>query len=183
MSVPSLDPVAAWVLRLAMAALLALAAGHKLRDPRRFREVLAGYALLPAAWVGAGAALVPVVELAVATALLLPASARAAAAAAAGLFALYGAAIAVNLARGRRDLDCGCLGPAAPGAGLHGGLLVRNGLLVGCALAAASPVAGRPLGWLDLWTAAAGSAFLALAWATLSQLLVHGAAWREGAAR
>lgn len=183
MSPPAVDPVVVWTLRLALAALLAAAALHKLRAPRRFRAVLEGYALLPAGLLAPAAWGVPALEGGLAAALLHPALAAPAAAGAAGLLALYAAAIAVNLGRGRRALDCGCLGPAAAGAGLHGGLVARNAVLVAAAGLAAAPPAPRGLGALDLFTVAAACAFLALAWGAASGLLAHAPRLRAGAVR
>ena len=45
------------------------------------------------------------------------------------LLALYAGAMAVNLARGRRDLDCGCAGPGVRRP-VGEGLLIRNGALI-----------------------------------------------------
>lgn len=182
MSAPVLDPAPLWALRIGLAALLAAAAAHKLRDPTRFRTVLAGYALLPRTALTPAAALVPLLESGLAGALLLPPTSRAAALVAAALLTLYAGAMAVNLARGRRDVDCGCLGPSGRSR-LHPGLVVRNGVLVVGALLAAAPAAPRPLGLLDAWTVAAAAGFLALAWGGASGLLAHGPRLREGAPR
>lgn len=183
MSPPALDPVVVHVLRLSLALLLAAALRHKLRDPARFREVLVGYALLPARLVRPAAAGVTAAEAALAVGLLVGPWAGAAGRGAAALFALYGAAIAVNLARGRRDLDCGCLGPAGARVGLHGGLVLRNAVLVGAALAAAAPPAARALGGLDLFTIGAATGAALLLGAAGGELLARGPALRELAAR
>lgn len=157
----SLDPALGWALRLALAGLWGLAFAHKAATPRAFRDAVAGYRLVPAPLTGAVAGAVAACELVLAGALLLPATSPAAALGSAALLALYALAMAVNLARGRRDLDCGC---AAPGRSqpLGVGLLVRNGLLAGLSLVAALPLAGRGLGWLDAITVAAAAATLLL---------------------
>src|SRR2546425_10159919 len=105
-----MDPVIDFTLRTALALLCFVAAGHKLRDRDRFRATLAEYRLLPAGLVPLAAALVVAVEVAAAGALLVPGARAAGLVAAAALLVLYGAAIAINLARGRRDIDCGCAG-------------------------------------------------------------------------
>jgi hypothetical protein len=156
-----LDPAARALLRLALAWLFARAAAHKLRDLAAFRAALADYRLLPAALLAPAAAAVAGAEAVVAAWLLVPAAGPAPALAAAALLCVYTAAIAVNLARGRRHIACGCAGPAAL-APLHEALLARNGLLVALALAAALPAAGRSFEPIDAASAAGGAAVLGL---------------------
>ncbi len=157
----AIDPTLLAVLRGALALLLLGAAFHKLRDTRGFRAVLADYRLLPARGVPIAALVLTGIEFALGTALLIPATGSAAALAAAALLAAYAGAIALNLARGRRHVACGCAGPAGEQT-LHVGLVVRNGLLVAAALLAASSAATRPLVWLDAVTGLGGVALLAL---------------------
>ncbi len=154
-----IDPVWSLALRAGLALLLVSAAGAKLRDLRAFTAAVAGYRLLPAALAGPVAAVFVAAELGIALGLWLPALRPGAALSAAALLSLYGLAIAINLARGRRDIDCGCGGPLARQT-LSEALVLRNALLAGIALAAALPVAPRALGWLDRWTivAAVGTA-------------------------
>jgi hypothetical protein len=163
----SLDPALSAVLRASLALLFGLAAAHKLRAPRAFAAVFSEYRLLPAAAsLPLGMALAAA-ELALALALCVPPLARAAALAAALLLALYGVAIAINLARGRDAIDCGCGFGARP---LGAGLLLRNALLVGAALAAALPASPRALGATDALTIAAGTATAALVFAAADGL-------------
>ena len=171
MSTPTLDPALQAVLRASLALLFGLAAAHKLRAPRAFAEVLADYRLLPAGDPLVFGVALAGTELVLALALCVPALARAAALGAALLIALYALAIAVNLARGREDIDCGCGVGARP---LGAGLLLRNALLVGAALAAALPVSARTLGPTDVLTIAAGTATAALVFAA-----AHGLAARR----
>src|SRR5439155_1227195 len=121
---PSMDPVIDVTLRTALALLFSVAAGHQLQDLGRFRATLVEYRLLPAGLVPLAAALVVAVEVAAAGALLVPGARAAGLVSAATLLVVYGAAVAINLARGRRDIDCGCAGPA-------GGLMVGKGPAVG----------------------------------------------------
>jgi hypothetical protein len=169
---PALDPALLAALRCALALLWLGSAHHKLKDPARFRTALAGYRLLPAPAVPAAAAGVLALELALALALLLPAAGAVAALASAALLALYGLAIAANLLRGRRWIDCGCGARPQP-LGPH--LLARNALLIGIALAAALPASGRPLGWLDAVTIAGGAGALAALCAAIDAALANGA--------
>lgn len=150
-----LDPVVLWILRASLALLFAVAAFHKFADRAAFVRAVRDYRLLPDALAAPLAAGVACVEAGVAAALLAPASAGLGAAVGTGLLCLYSTAIAWNLARGRRDIDCGCAGSGSRRP-LSGQLLVRNGLLVlACGLAAGSH-SGRALGWLDVVSIAGG---------------------------
>jgi len=206
-SLPALDPAVAGALRGGLALLFAAAALHKLRDPAGFRVALAGYAVLPPAALGAGAALVVAAETAAGLALVAPLVAplagpraaplvaplagaagegwrRAGPLLAAALLLAYGAAIAASLARGRRDLDCGCLGPAGRVLPLSGALVARNAALAAGALACALPVAPRAATWLDAASALGAVAMGVLAWIAAHEALAN--AWRaaaRGAAR
>ncbi|HBS35398.1 MAG TPA: methylamine utilization protein MauE [Parvularcula sp.] len=144
-----IDPAISLAAALPLAALLAAAAWHKARDFRRFAAAIDAYQLLPK---GAGKVAAPsliAAETGAALFLLSPASRFEAGIAAAALFAAYGAAIAFNLALGRRDIDCGCqFGKGA--SRISGGLIVRNAVLTAAGLIAAAPAAARPLGVFDL---------------------------------
>lgn len=170
MSGLALDPVVLVILRAGLAALLAWSALHKLRDVGAFRSALEGYALLPPLWtVPAGAALIAV-EVGLAAALCLPRVGGAAAFGAAALLGLYAAAMAVNLVRGRRDIDCGCGGPA--GAQPIGGALVaRNALLAAAALASLLPVRWRSLTWIDGLTMVGAVVTLSMLYVAVDGLL------------
>jgi hypothetical protein len=167
-----IDPALALVVRLGGALLLLGAAGHKLRDRERFRAALAGHRLLPERSVRLAAALLVALEIGLGLGLL---AAPAVAVGAAGLLAVYAGAIGVNLARGRRHIDCGCGGSPQ---GLSGWLVARN-LLVATALAAcAAPSNGRGLVLLDGVSIGAGVAVLALLWAAMDVAIANGGrAW------
>jgi hypothetical protein len=165
----SVDPALALAARLALALLFAHAAWHKLSDLAAFRAALAGYRLLPERALGVAAPALVALELG--TGLGLVAS-RAGGALALGLLALYTLAIGANLARGRREIDCGCFGPAARQP-LSAGLVWRNlGLLAVAALAGAPP-ATRALSWVDALSIAGGVAFAALAFASVNALFAN----------
>lgn len=168
-----MDPTLHLALRAALAVLLLSAARHKLADRARFRAALAAHQLLPASTVAAAAVAIPVLELALAAALLLPGLGGAPALATAALLAAYTAAVGINLARGRREIDCGCGGPVE--APLGGGLLLRNGALIAAALVAAPAPAARTLVWLDALTIAAAVAAAALLYAAAETARVNAA--------
>src|SRR4029453_3127867 len=163
-----MDPTIDLTLRAALGLLFVAAALHKLRDPRRFAATGADYRLLPEGLAGVAGALLVGAELAIAVALVL--HRRAALAGAAALLVLYAGAMAINLVRGRRHIDCGCVGPAARRP-IGGWLVVRNLVLAGVALAALAPVAPRPLLWIDGVTVAAATVALAACWAAMDRLL------------
>lgn len=180
-----LDPAIEVVLRGGLALLFGAAAFEKARDFAGFRAALIGYALLPERLAGAIAAGLAGCEAALAVALVAPAALglRAAAlVASAALLVLYGAAIAVNLARGRRDIECGCAGPAARQP-LSEWLLARNALLVAAALVCLGGAGSRPLVWVDALTIGGGITILAAAWVAVHRLLANApvlARLREG---
>lgn len=155
---PAVDPLWSHAAAAFLGAVLLIGALEKLREPALFRDAVENYRLLPAAGVGAFARLLPLAEL-LAGALLLPLATRAAGALLAlALLAMFTAAIAINVLRGRRRIDCGCGGaeytPIGPG------VIVRNVLLMLAALAAAAPLLGRATVWLDFAAAAFATLFL-----------------------
>jgi hypothetical protein len=166
------DPIFIIASALAISVLLASAATHKLRAPARFAKQLADYQLLPGALVRPSARLIPLLELAIAFALLVPLSRGWAALSAASLIALYAAAIGINLWRGRRDIDCGCAGPdqAQP---LRPILLLRNSVLVALALLASVAPIARDMTVFDGFVTLAASAVALLIYAAADGLLAN----------
>lgn len=162
----TIDPALDLALRAALSLLLLTAAAHKLRDLGSFRATLAEYRLLPASAVRVGAAAVAGVEVALAVGLHV--ARREALVGTAALLAVYAGAIAVNLARGRRDLDCGCGGPRRTISGM---LVARNLLLAAIAVAGLLPPSPRPVTWLDAITIAAVTAFAAAIYATVDRMI------------
>ena len=167
-----IDPIFIIASALAIAVLLASAATHKLRAPARFAKQLADYQLLPEALVRPSARVIPVLELAIAFALLVPVSRSWAALSAASLLALYAAAIGINLWRGRRDIDCGCAGPdqAQP---LRPVLLLRNSVLVVLALLASVAPIARDMTVFDGFVTVAAAAVALLIYAAADGLLAN----------
>lgn len=166
------DPIFIIASALAIAVLLASAATHKVRAPARFARQLADYQLLPDSLVRPFARLVPLLELAIAFALLVPVSRGWATLSAAGLLALYAAAIGINLWRGRRDIDCGCAGPdqAQP---LRPVLLLRNSVLVVLALLASVAPIARDMTVFDGFVTVAAAAVALLIYAAADGLLAN----------
>src|SRR5579883_3488706 len=166
-----IDPVVGYVIVLGIALLFATAAIHKLRDPHRFREVLSADAVLPAVLVPAVARLLPILEL-LAALLLVSGAGHAAAAAlpAMALLVLYAAVLAVNLVRGRRDLDCGC-GPARAHRPIAAWMVWRNGLLAALLGASVLMRSARPLGIADFLILACAVAVMSVLYAAFDRLV------------
>jgi len=165
-----IDPALGSLIVVCIMTLLVTAAAHKLRDPVRFALVLAAYRVLPQAAARGLAWTVPCAELAIALALPWPRTRRWAALAAAGLLLLYAAGMALNLARGRRDLDCGCTAagrrrPIAPW------MVWRNLALALASATAALSWAPRALEGVDLLTIAAGAVASLVLYAALDRLV------------
>jgi hypothetical protein len=155
------DPAVALGVRAALALLFATAAWHKLRDRGAFAAIVSAYRLVPERAVAAATVAIAAAEALVATLMVLPGPRTAAALGAAALLALYSSAIAVNLARGRRTIDCGCgaLGARQP---IGEWMLVRNGFVAAAAALTVQPVAARALVWVD-WLTVAGAVAVAVA--------------------
>jgi hypothetical protein len=172
-----LDPAIGALLLACLALLFASAAFHKLRDLAHFTEVLRAYRVLPEGAVRL-APLVPLAELAVAAGLVTPAVRFGAALAGAALLALYAAAIAVNLGRGRRDLACGCGGPddARP---IAPWMVARNLTLALLLAVTLLTWRERPLSPTDALTVGAGAVAATLLYVCLDRLLGRVAPWTQ----
>ncbi len=168
-----IDPAVGALLASAFALLFAGAALHKWIDPERFAAAFRAYEVVPPPllWLSR---IVPVLELAVAAALLPRAARSGAAALGMALLITYAAAIAVNLARGRRDLDCGC-GGALERRAIGPWMVWRNLVLAALLAVLLLPWGPRPLIAVDALTIAVGTAVTALLYMTLDALLARGA--------
>ncbi|MDT8319501.1 MAG: MauE/DoxX family redox-associated membrane protein [Xanthomonadales bacterium] len=131
-----------------MSLLFGMAAVHKLRAPAVFRSAMDQYRLLPTRWSGLAAVLLAAAEALAALLVLVPGTRAAGFAAMAALLLVYTAGIAINLYRGRRDIDCGCSGPASRQP-LSGWLVLRNLALLGLVALAGQAGTARALNWLD----------------------------------
>jgi hypothetical protein len=155
------DPVMPIVGAGTLALVFAAAAAGKLRAREEFVGVVGNYRLLPGPAVRPVALALPLAEVAVALGLVVPATRRVAAVGAIALLVLFGLAVAVNLLRGRRYIDCGCF-RFSMRQPLGWGLVGRNaGLILLGLVPALAGEAARPVTWLDLVTAGAaiGSLF------------------------
>ena len=162
------DPVAASAVAGCVALILFSAAWHKFSEFDIFAGALDAYQLLPSVAVMPIARLLPCVEVAIALFVLVPASRHFGLIAFAGLIAIYAVAITVNLMRGRRQIDCGCGGDVHL---LCWGLVLRNALLTGVALAMSGPSVDRLYEWLDAVTLIVGVLALYGSYLTFDELL------------
>jgi len=171
-----IDPVLQQVLGMALALLFLHAAWHKWKSGLRFEAQLAEYRMLPAGAVPVAARALMVLEALVAIGLLLPVLRQPAALLAALLLGSYAVAMAVNLARGRHHIDCGC--GDTPQL-LSPWLVGRNLVLVAGSLLLALPAAPRAPATLDLVLGMLGLCALILTWLMLEQLLANASTLRE----
>jgi hypothetical protein len=136
-------------------------AWSKLRARETFEGVVYNYRLLPEFAVRPASYLLPVAELAVGLGVAYTPTRPYAAVGAVLLLAVFNIAIGTNLARGRREIDCGCFSSVLKQR-LSGGLIVRNTALMGLAvwLAWGAPQALSGMGWLD-WLVGLAAAVVA----------------------
>jgi methylamine dehydrogenase accessory protein MauD len=118
------------IVRVVLAAIFGVAGLAKMADRSSARQALAGFGV-PARMAAPLGRLLPLVELAVAAALIPLASAWFGAVAALGLLLVFTAAIGINLALGRTPA-CRCFGQLHP-TPVGWGTLGRNGLLAASA--------------------------------------------------
>ena len=166
------DPALNLIAALILSYVFIVAGWHKCKAPAEFATTLANYKILPEGLARQGIYLVPVAEIMTGVALLIPATARLAAFSAGALLCIYIGAIGVNLLRGRRNIDCGCGGPAQKQS-ISEWMIVRNGLLLFLACVAASRILPRPLLWFDWLTIILATVMGCLFYNTINQLLVN----------
>jgi Methylamine utilisation protein MauE len=167
-----LDPL---IIAIAAGTLLltfARGAWHKLADHPMFRAILENYEIVPARFVPAVAIALTAAEAAIALGLLFPGTCSLAALSALAVLALYAIAMAINLRRGRVNIDCGCGGP---GHGLSWILVWRNLGLMAVALTAAMPVLDRAMDLADMLVLVAAVGTVALVLVTVEQAGSNGA--------
>ncbi len=175
-----LDPAIAWLLRASLASLFAFAAFHKLRDPRAFFETLANHEILPRPLTHPAGGLVIMAEILVFVGLIGGFEGRRTGLAALALLTLYTFALTINLVRGRRQIDCGCLGPGHRQE-LSPWMVGRNVVLALAAGALCLPVADRPLVFVDGITLLGGFLALSLLFQAAIQLATQPRPARHGA--
>ena len=114
--------------RVCVGLVFLLAAAQKAGHWRILSGVIANYRLLPRQMVAPAAALLPPLEFILGALLLSGLAQNWTALTAIGLLALFAAAMAVNLRRGRSAIDCGC-GQSFLAQTLSWTLVARNAVL------------------------------------------------------
>ena len=165
-----LDPAIGSLIVAGLSLLLTSAAAAKLRDLRSFEEIFAAYAVLPPNMNLPVARLLPFVELGLAVGLLIPSSRPYAGLGVIALMLTYAGAIAANLRRGRRDLACGCGGPAERRP-IARWMVWRNCLIAGFAGISLLPWLPRPLSLTDGVTLSFGLVAITLVYLCVDLLL------------
>ena len=148
---PLVDPIFVHLSAGFIAFLWISSSVPKLAALSRHRLTVEGYGLLPSSLVPSFSVLQPALELGLGLTVLFPVFRPSSAWISVGLLTLYSLAIGINLARGRRDIDCGCSGPAMRQE-LTEGLVLRNLVLILLCGMAALPATSRTLGWIDFAT-------------------------------
>ncbi len=174
---PGVDPAIRWLVAVSLAAVFAGSAIGKLRDLTAFRDAVENYRIVPRWSAAFVAGIIPLAEIAGAIGVLAGPTREVSALFLLGLLAVFTAAIGVNLARGRRDIHCGCFGTAL-GQRLSGWLLVRNAAFIAFAAVLLLPAGARRIGVLDVMTILFGAAALVMLYAALNYLLAQASALR-----
>jgi hypothetical protein len=160
--------VLALIVRVVVVAGLAAGAVQKARDPVKFRQAVEGYQVAPRALAKPLAKAIIVTEGVIALWLAIGWEPIGAKVAVAGLLGVFSGAVGINLLRGRRHIDCGCMLLGARKT-IGPWLLVRNLILM--LLVALLPLTNA----LDMQTMVSGIG----AGSALVALSVAGAALRE----
>jgi len=117
-----------------IALIFVRAVWHKLSEFTEFTGFVADYQLLPETMVRPASIAIVGAELAVALLQLIPGGQVFGLALAVAMLGAYAGGMAVNIARGRTSIECGCGGAVQP---LSWSLVCRNGMLMALALLAA----------------------------------------------
>jgi hypothetical protein len=90
-------------------------------------------------------------------------------------WAVVTTAVAINLLRGRTEIDCGCgsLGGHVGDQTLSWGLVARNALLALAAVLTLREDAARALVWIDYLSVAGGTLGLLGLYVTVNQLMAN----------
>lgn len=168
----TLDPMLQHTAALTLALVFGTAAYGKFTAWDEFEGVVQNFRVLPRAVVLLVARVLPPVEALAAAAVLVPALRTMAGGVMAVLLALFALGIAVNLARGRVDIDCGCFRSSLR-QNLSAWLVLRNTLLIVLALACVAIPGDRALGAANLFFALMGAAVLFLVYLSIGYVTLR----------
>jgi uncharacterized membrane protein len=170
------DPMILAFSQAILALIFLVGAWFKLRARETFEGVVYNYRLLPQFTVRLASYLLPLAELAIGLGLVVASTRPYAAVGAMLLLTVFNVAIGINLARGRREIDCGCFSSVLKQR-LSGGLIVRNIALTGLAawLAWGAPQATvGTVGWLDWLVGLAAALVVAFIYMSVILLTAQG---------
>lgn len=158
-----MDPVLQWTAALTLALVFGVAAAGKFASWAELEGVVLNYRVAPRWMAPLIARALPPVEAVVAVGLLVPETRTVAAGVCLALLLVFAGAMALNIARGRVDIDCGCFRSSLR-QNLSWWLVLRNAILaVGAVVCLAAP-GDRALGWADNFVVVMASLVLLLAY-------------------
>lgn len=156
-----IDPVFHYLFVCLLALVFLQGAASKLAAPDEFLGVVNNYRILPGVLTSPFARALPFIELAAGSGIVFGATRPYGVGLAVALLAMFCIAMAINLARGRTEIDCGCFKSAFRQT-ISVWLIARNLVLAAAALALLLPVTERAIGALDYLPVFAGSLMLFL---------------------
>jgi len=146
------DPVIVLAAQVLLALVFIAAGIGKMRDWGQFLGLVQNYRVLPRYAVPAVAYALPPAECAIGAGLLMAQTRTPSALLAAVLLSIFAVTIAVNVLRGRTEIDCGCFRTSLKQR-LSWWLVMRNLVLIALTLvivvAADPPAAARATVWVD----------------------------------
>jgi len=163
------DPIVTRACASLIAVILLVGGWQKLRDFELFSAAVENYRLVSVGLVRPVALMVPAAELTAGVTLLFPATCALGSLLASAILFFVTTAVAINLLRGVRDIDCGCGGSSSQT--ISWALVVRNLVLALLTLPAAQQGIGRALVWGDYFTLVAGVLALVGLYLCTNQLL------------
>jgi uncharacterized membrane protein YphA (DoxX/SURF4 family) len=173
-----MDPVFTLIIAFGLSLLFFAAGLQKLLLREAFRQVLAGYRLLPDAVLNLASRVIPITEIALAAGLVYPETRSIAALVSALMLSLYGLSIWINLKRGNLSLDCGCqLGQS--GQTISPALVYRNAVLACIALLLFAPQSIREVSIYDYGVVGFGIVMTCLLYAILNTQIANATSFRE----
>lgn len=156
------DPMAVIFCQVSLALIFGLGAWGKLKSLEEFVGVVLNYRFLPEFTARPVAYTLPFFEAAIAVGILIGPVRPFAAMGAFALLAIFSVAMGVNILRGRRYIDCGCLMSVLKQR-LSWWLVARNGvLMVMAAWVVAVMVTSRPAVLLDAFAGTAAGIVVVL---------------------
>lgn len=168
----TIDPMLQHTAAVTLALVFGTAAVGKFTAWDEFEGVVQNFRIAPRPLVPAIARLLPPVEALAALAVLVPALRAASGALMAVLLAVFAAGIAINLGRGRVNIDCGCFRSSLK-QNLSWWLVLRNVLLTALALACVAAPGDRVLGAADFFFALVGASALFLTYLSVGYVTLR----------